>query len=270
MTTDQGWRRQAADVAAHHLSWRRGGTGPPLLYLHDAGADTVASPALDELRRDHDVIVLDLPGYGESGPPAGLRDATAVAELLAELCAALDLPPALVAGTSLGGWFAAELAITAPGCVRALLLCSAAGLHAPEDYLFALFAEGRAAAATEDLIADALLVRLPLVEQDVSGEPREVAAAVTAPWVSNLAAAAAMSWHPVTVNPRLLGRLGAIRCATTVLWGELDALIPMEHGRLYAAGIPGAQLRVVRGTGHLVALERPEAFVAAVRGLRGR
>ena len=263
------WQRSSAEIGGRLLSWRRAGPSRarPLLYLHDAGADTVTAPALDVLAADFDVVVLDLPGYAESGPPVGLHGVADVTDMLAGLLNHLAVGPAIVAGTSLGGWFAAELALAFPDRVAALFLSDAAGLHAPEEYLFALFSQGRAAAATETLIADSLLVRLPRAEQDVEGEPAAVAAAITAPWVSNLAAAAAMSWHPYTVNPRLLGRLGDISCPTTVLWGERDALIPLEHGRILARRIPGARLIVLPGVGHLPAVEAPDAFAEAVRAL---
>lgn len=257
-------------VAGRALGLRRSGQGPGrLLYLHDAGADTLASPAFDGLSTDHEVVLLDLPGYGRSAPPEGLAGPAAVAEILTGLLDALGWPRGVVAGTSLGAWFALELALAAPERVEGLVLSGAAGLHTPEDYLFALFAEGRAAAGTQELIADALVHRLPEADQDISGLPPAVAAAVIGPFVQNLAAAAAMSWHPYTVNPRLLGRLSRVSCPTIVLWGEHDALIPLRHGRLLAAGIPGARLSVTPAGGHLLALEQPELFAAAVRGLEG-
>ncbi|MDP9405973.1 MAG: alpha/beta hydrolase, partial [Actinomycetota bacterium] len=76
------WTQQQATVAGVRLAWQRAGTGPPVVYLHDAGADTLASPAFDDLAADHDVVLVDLPGYGRSGDPAGVRDAGDVAAAL--------------------------------------------------------------------------------------------------------------------------------------------------------------------------------------------
>lgn len=238
-----------------------------MLYLHDAGADTLASPMFDVLAADHDVAVVDLPGYGRSGPPVGLDDPARIADLLAGWLDALGWPTAVVMGTSLGGWFALELALAHPDRVSALVLCDAAGLQVPQDYLLSLFVEGRAAERTEQLIRQALVGRLAPADRDLDSMPPAVAAAILGPFVQSLAAAAATSWHPATANPRVLGRLGEVSCPTTVLWGERDALIPLAHGRLLAAGIPGARLLVVAGAGHLLALERPEVVVDAVRAL---
>lgn len=266
MASDQ-WHSGIAALPRGDVTYRRGGSGPALLYLHDAGADTVEATVFDDLRADHDVVMVNLPGYGGSDPPQNLTSATEIAQVLADLCRFLDLPPVLAAGTSLGGWFAAELALHRPELVASLLLSDAAGLHAPEDYLLALFAQGRAAAATQNVIGDALLDRLPLEEQNVEERHPLIAAAVSAPWVTNLAAAAAMSWHPYTVNPRLLARLPDIVCPTTVVWGECDALIPLEHARIFARRIPRARLVILPGVGHLPALEAPQAFAAEVRRL---
>lgn len=263
------WREGSATVRGNTLAWRRAGPTPrpvpQLLYLHDAGADTLASEVFDLLAVDHDVVVLDLPGYGRSGPPVGLDDPEAVADLLAGLLDELAWDTAVILGTSLGGWFALELALAHPARVAALVLCDAAGLQVPEDYLLSLFVEGRAAARTEELIRQALVGRLSVEDRDLDLAPPAVAAAILGPFVQRLAAAAATSWHPATANPRILGRLHEIDCPTTVLWGEHDALIPLAHGRLLAAGIPGAMLIVVSGAGHLLALEHPSLVAEAVR-----
>lgn len=261
------WTRHRLPLPHGDVALSRSGSGRPLLYLHDAGADTLASPAFADLARDHDVVLLDLPGYGDSAPPGPLERPEAVADLLAETLDALGWPAALVAGTSLGGWFAMELAIRHPARVRGLALADAAGLHCPEDYLLALFAEGRAAAGAQRLVAEAIWDRLPA--QEGAAEDGAVGAALWSPWVQELAAAAACSWHPHVANPRLLARLRHVACPVRIVWGERDALIPLQHARLLAEHIPGAHLDVVPGAGHLVALDAPERFAAAVRALPG-
>jgi len=158
-----------------------------------------------------------------------------------------------------------ELAIRHPSRVRALVLADPAGLHCPEDYLFALFCQGRAAASAQRLIAEAIWERLPADEGLAEGG--DVGAAVWGPWVQELAAAAWCSWHPYTQNPRLLALAGRIRCPVHILWGARDALIPLRHGRVLAAVVPGARLEILAGAGHLPVLDAPERFAAAVRGV---
>ena len=245
------------------LAFRRRGHGPGLLYLHDAGADTLSSPAFDDLATDHDVVLLDLPGYGASRPPAGLTSVADMATLLHDFLDALDWPTAVVAGTSLGGWFAMELAMAYPQRVSGLLLADAAGLHCPVDFLFDLFAQGRAATSAQDLIAQAIWDRLPPEEGAWDNGP--VGAAVWGPWFQELAAAAWASWHPYTADPRLLARLERITCPTHIVWGQRDPLIPLRHALLLAEGIPGATWEVVADAGHLLCQDTPDIFAAGVR-----
>ena len=64
--------------------------------------------------------------------------------------------------------------------------------------------------------------------------------------------------------------LPGIAAPTLVLVGEVDALTPLAFSQTMASGIPGAELAVIPGAGHLSAIERPDEFAAAVRGFLER
>jgi pimeloyl-ACP methyl ester carboxylesterase len=94
------------------LAYDRTGQGEPLVLLHGQGLSRRCwDPVVDLLAGERDVIVVDLPGHGESPrQPKGVGSAphdlaVAVAELLDEL----DLSTVHVAGNSSGGWVALEL-----------------------------------------------------------------------------------------------------------------------------------------------------------------
>ena len=101
------------------LAHDRAGTGEPLVLVHPLGADRqVWKPVWAALTAERDVVAVDLPGFGGSAalggddrpyPPAHAR---AVAETIAEL--GLGRPH--VAGNSLGGWVALELALLDAAC----------------------------------------------------------------------------------------------------------------------------------------------------------
>lgn len=252
------------------LAVRRAGSGSPLLVLHDAGADTLDAPCWAALAADHDVVQVHLPGHPPSPPPPPDVTVERIADQLAALVAELGWPAATVAGTSLGGWFGIELALRHPPLVAALVLLDSAGLHWPQDHLLALIADGRAVEGTRGLLEATLTQLLDPADRCVDELPPAVATAVVGPFVQDLAAAAACSWHPATADPRTIERLPAITCPTLVLWGADDALIPLAHGRALADGIPGAALRIVPDAGHLLALDRPDVVADAVRELTGR
>jgi len=112
------------------LAYTRSGAGAPLVLLHGIGMDRRAwDPVVPALARDFDVIAVDLPGFGESAP--GRADPASLAEAVAGLLTDLGVTSPHVAGNSLGGWVALELAALEPaglGPVASLTVLSPAGL----------------------------------------------------------------------------------------------------------------------------------------------
>jgi pimeloyl-ACP methyl ester carboxylesterase len=111
------------------IAYDRRGSGEPLLLIHPLGGDRqVWAPVLDRLAAVRDTIAIDMPGFGDSpaldagadASPAALTDA--VVEFLAEI--GVERPH--VAGNSLGGWVALELALR--GGARSVTAIAPAGL----------------------------------------------------------------------------------------------------------------------------------------------
>ena len=110
------------------IAYDRTGEGPALALLHPLGADRrVWSAIVPHLRQRRELILIDLPGFGESPPlSVGKPTPRALAGAVAELLRALDIDRAHVAGNSLGGWVALELALR--GAVRTATAIAPAGL----------------------------------------------------------------------------------------------------------------------------------------------
>lgn len=90
------------------------GSGPPLVLLHGLGGERhVWAPVLDALAAHRTLIVPDLPGFGASPAlPSAIKPTPAVlASVVADLLDELGLGAPDVAGNSLGGWVALELAL---------------------------------------------------------------------------------------------------------------------------------------------------------------
>jgi pimeloyl-ACP methyl ester carboxylesterase len=115
------------------VSYRRGGTGEPLLLIHGlGGVGRYWDPLLSLFADAYDVISVDLPGFGESTPLAGERvSAEALARALGELLDELSLPCVHVVGHSLGGFVAFELA--ALGRATTVIGLAPAGLWASQQ-----------------------------------------------------------------------------------------------------------------------------------------
>jgi pimeloyl-ACP methyl ester carboxylesterase len=115
------------------LAYDRAGRGEPLVLLHPLGGDRrVWRPVLERLTAERDVLCVDLPGFGGSPPLEGDAQpdpralSVAVRTLLRELD--LDRGRAHLAGNSLGGWVALEVALA--GDAASVTAIAPAGLWA--------------------------------------------------------------------------------------------------------------------------------------------
>jgi pimeloyl-ACP methyl ester carboxylesterase len=113
------------------LGYDRDGSGAPLVLIHGLGADRhVWAPVMPALARTRDVIAIDMPGFGETSSLTGdgRPSPAALAERIAAELTALGIDRPHVAGNSLGGWVALELALL--GAVRSVTAIAPAGLWA--------------------------------------------------------------------------------------------------------------------------------------------
>jgi pimeloyl-ACP methyl ester carboxylesterase len=91
----------------------RRGSGPPLLLVHGIGHRwQLFTPLLDDLAADHEVVAVDVPGFGASPPlpPDVPPDIAHLADTLEAVLDALGWDAPDIAGSSMGGWLGLELA----------------------------------------------------------------------------------------------------------------------------------------------------------------
>jgi pimeloyl-ACP methyl ester carboxylesterase len=250
------------------IQLQRAGSGPPIVYLHSASGETT-NPALEALAADHSVYAPVFPGFGESEGLEHIDGMEDAAFHLLDTFDALSLEAPTVIGLSLGGWMAAELATRAPERVGRLVLVSPVGLRiegAPVPELFGR----RPGDLAEELYADQshpMAQMMHALDEWVGDVMKMVnlPAALLMPMVQSMAATAKLGWNPYLHNPKLPGRLRRITAPTLVVAGAADRFTPRAHPEAYAAGIAGARLVVIEGAGHMVPMERPDEFTAAVR-----
>ena len=115
------------------ISYDRAGDGEPLLLLHGTGGWHWSSRSGPNSPRNGQLVAVDLPGHGHSDPPPSDGDHTPVgyAATLADLLDELGIATAHVAGDSVGGWTALELAKL--GRARSVVAIAPAGLWARRD-----------------------------------------------------------------------------------------------------------------------------------------
>ena len=234
------------------------GAGRPVLLLHGgAGPDSVRGFG-ESLAARFPFRVLSpvYPGFAGTERPGWLDSIGKLAEVLRGLLGELDLTDVIVAGSSIGGWVAAELTLAAPERVGRLVLIDGAGLDSADHPIADFFS------LTPDQLAE-------LSWANPEGhriDPVAMPAAQRAVLLGNRNALLAYGGRAMG-DPTLAARLGGITAPTLVIWGEADRIVTPAYGKEYAAAIPGATFTVVPAAGHLPQLENPEAMLALFGGL---
>ena len=254
-----------------------GEKGPTLVLIHGLGSSAAGDwgQVMPTLARTHRVLALDLLGFGASDKPAIDYGIQTWVDFLGEFLREKQVAGGFtLMGESLGGWIAAQYSIQALGGVAAgdsfvlpkpgkLVLCDAAGHRASMAKVF----EPRPAGAP--------------IGASIAGEKSLLAAIFHNPsYGSDEGLRRGFAWslskgdsgtikafygNKAILDEAIDGKLAAITIPTLVVWGEHDKLIPLADGQSYASGIAGAQLLVVKDSGHAPMIETPTAFLAAVQ-----
>ena len=228
-----------------------GAANTPLVFVHGAGGSHLDWPPPLRRLADRRVIVPDLPGHGRS-PGPGLTSVPAYAAALTRLLDALALPAVLIAGHSMGGAIAQQIAVDQPERVAGLILLGT-GSKLPVD---------------------------PTLPERALADPE-----ATARWVQDWA------WYP-TIPPEIkalgLERMLAvpptviqgdyaacqafdlrncleqISAPTLVIGAQDDRMVPPKFSVTLAERIPQATLALLENAGHMFPQEQPDAVTTAI------
>jgi pimeloyl-ACP methyl ester carboxylesterase len=269
LATSPGRRRPPAGVPA--LTRHRDGTGPPLVLVHGLGLSWRSwLPVLDALEVGHDVIAIDLPGFGESPPlPAGAAPTpTRLADAIEAELDRLGVDAPMLVGNSLGGWVALELARR--GRATRAVAISPSGLESPpERALVIALNELMRVRAHFGVPLGRWLTAPPLARTMLFAGLR------SRPWrVSPDAAVHDLhdfgnspgfqSTLASTVATRAPVWLGEIQVPVRVAYGTLDLMLGVFTAPRFAAAIPGAQLIALPAVGHVPMLDDPELVARTI------
>ncbi|HTQ45137.1 MAG TPA: alpha/beta fold hydrolase, partial [Polyangiaceae bacterium] len=251
---------------------------PPVVLLHGLGA-TCASflPTLWDLSRDHHVIAVDLPGFGESDKPVRPLHAPYFARWLVAFLDALAIDRAHLVGNSMGGRIALEMGLRYPARVRKL------GLLAPS----LAWRRYRMAAGLVRLLRPELAVMpLPMLHMLAVRALRTMFAVPER--VSDAAMnAAADEFVRFFANPRgrialfhamreiyldrpeggdgFWSRLPSLSVPALFIFGDRDRLVPRAFVKHVRRAAPTATIEVFESCGHVPQFELPERTHARLR-----
>ncbi|MDR7006189.1 alpha/beta fold hydrolase [Paraburkholderia strydomiana] len=261
---------QIAHTARGDIAYYRFGKGSPIVLQtgYRATLSEWNAAFLASLARQHEVIVFDNRGIGRSEPDASASTAKGMADDLDALIGTLKLRDVTVVGWSMGGAVAAQLALDYPANVQRIVLMSAPapgrlGVPVAPDVMATLSgAPGTTFDDVMKLLFPASAVKAAskcfrqnmFVPADYGNPP--VPAAVTAGQSALLAA-----WEKDNAAADALPKL---RIDTLVLSGANDQVLHEQNGEAIAKAIPRAEFLDVKGAGHAMMFQYPNALAAAV------
>jgi pimeloyl-ACP methyl ester carboxylesterase len=259
----------------------------PVLFCHGLADSRLSAEWFEQTARELGLCLVapDRPGTGGSDPHRLSRVADWVADA-ALVLDALQADSAALLGVSGGGAFAAACAAALPDRFRSLLLVSPLGLPgwptsgmAPGERASLVIARqapafggwflgrlGVLARHSPRLFFSLTATSMPDVDSRTLTEP-----AARESFLVNYAEAFRRGSWGVAQDLRVLTRpwgfdLGRINVPSVISHGDADTTVPLQHARLYAEAIPGAQLQVHPGHGHFSILSIGRELLAPLTG----
>lgn len=258
-------REQSIVVNGTRIAYRHNTTGrrEAALLLHGLGGDHRGLAGIAAGLHDVDVIIPDLPGYGDSEPLTQPHTLAGYAAAIEALRVALGLDQVHLIGHSLGASIALLHASTYPAALRSLTLISpvstANNVTANLGKLYYRVAAALPARAARFwlaskpavYIADAMIivskdkaVRRRILDEDYENYARASVPAMIESF---------LSYYDTDFEQQA----ARITADTLLITGDADRIAPLASVTALAAAIPAATLRVLPGAGHLMPMETP-------------
>ncbi|MCE4542290.1 MULTISPECIES: bifunctional 3-oxoadipate enol-lactonase/4-carboxymuconolactone decarboxylase PcaDC [Pseudomonadota] len=243
------------------LYWKEQGSAelPAIVLINSIGTDmSLWDKALPHLLPHYRLIRLDNRGHGASDAPGGDYSLDVLGSDTVAVMDAANVEKAIIAGISLGGMIAMDMAINHPRRVAGLaLICTSATMDKAiwTDRVAAVRSNGTEA------IADAAINRF-FSPKFIENRAAEVSSAWRA--LVNSSDTGYAGCAAAIRDMDIADRLGAIAVPTLVITGDDDISTPfLGHGEFLAASIPDAKAVRLK-TGHLPAIEDPAALASAI------
>jgi pimeloyl-ACP methyl ester carboxylesterase len=243
------------------------GEGTPVVLLHAGVADSrMWDVQFRELAKYHCVVRCDLRGFGRSRKaPGEFSHFSDVAALLTQL----GIDNATVIGASFGGSVAIDLTLESSNMVERLVLAAPAlgGYQFKSEEMLAFFAAEEESLSNGNIAAASELNLKVWVDgfgRDSDRNRDDVRVLVNVMLNDIFSKPAVDDAREIELTPPALDRLNEITVPTLVLVGENDVPEFQVIAKLISERIRNAQHAVVPGAAHLINLEKPQQFMAAV------
>ncbi|WP_127781822.1 alpha/beta hydrolase [Rhodococcus sp. X156] len=249
------------DALPNGTSYHRAGHGPPIVLIHGIGSRwQVFEPIIDALAAEHEVLALDLPGFGATPAVAGVASTVdGYAAWVAQLLDELGITRPHVVGSSMGGGIAMELGRR--GVAGQVTAFAPVGYWTGPGRVWC-----QSVVTTMRVVGRALRPVITPAAQIAAGRAALFGPFFGRPWQVSPEAAVGdldgligatrftearkgFATYDLTRHPRPAGGLADI--PVTVAWGTRDAVLLPRQAEVARALLPQARHVTLRGCGHL-------------------
>lgn len=264
---------KTVEIHGERLAYYDEGQGEVLLLIHGmAGSSATWREILPRLAKNYRVIAPDLLGHGQSAKPRTDYSLGAFAVGLRDLLDELEVDAATIVGHSLGGGIAMQFLYQHPDYCRRLVLISSGGLGRDVGWILRLLS-APGAELVMPVIAPGFVLRAgDSVKSWLSSlglrSPRGAEiwnayssfsdSATRESFLRTLRSVIDYRGQSVSALNRLQLRADLPALA---IWGEDDAIIPVDHAYAALEMRPDCRLEVLPGVGHFAQVEAPERVV---------
>ena len=260
MTTTAAYTEERVQVAGAEMQLLKGGSGDPLLVLHDEMGQPGWLQIHDELAKNHTVYAPSLPGFGVTDRLDWIMNMRDISTWTLWAMDDLGLANVNVLGFSLGGWLAAEMATQDPKAFRKMALAAPPGILPPTGEILDMF-----------LIVSKEFLTAGVHNPEATAEfqtvcPDEPAPELVEAWENAREEACRLTWRPYMYDRSLPNRLGRLKnLPSLIVWGRNDGVVPPSAGEVYNASIAGSRLVTLENCGHRPDIEKPGELASLLR-----
>ena len=245
------------NIKTHYIE---SGKGETIILIHGAGQGGITwYPIIRELSKNYNVIVPDVPGYGESDKPDASYDSNFFANWLKSFLDSKNLTKVHLIGLSQGGAISIHFTSKYPDYVDKLILVDSAGFgDVPSDIIFGMFILNTAPSYTLQKIANSYLFYNTSKINDnftrYGVEVLRMSGGKNPFWQGRGKIAEKIS-QDVLEN---------IRKETLIIWGDSDKFFSIEQAKDANNMIKKSKLIIIEKAGHIPFVDQPEEFTQSV------
>ncbi|HLW69176.1 MAG TPA: alpha/beta hydrolase [Candidatus Binataceae bacterium] len=255
----QEWKQELVRIAGIEMPVIKGGSGAPLLVLHDELGYAGWLNWQRALAKERTLVIPFAPGFGQTPRLGWIENVRDLACFYARFLREQGLERADVIGFSFGGWVAAEMIANNPAQFRRSVLVAPGGIKPAEGEIMDLFQ-----VPADKYLNATVHNRAATPEFGIlyGGEstPEQFEA-----WDDARAEFSRIAWQPYFHTPSLPYLLeSAGKVESLIVWGRDDRVIPHAAIAAYHRALSGSKLAILDNCGHRPEIEQTGQFVSTV------